>query len=131
MKLSESELMWSVQALAQPARVQGFLFPLSVAVPDELALDFDNALLRANQELSHTWSDDQQRLLSELKQHLSDMSDSKRNEIWVYPDGLSQPEWDDVRIQALAVLHAFSWKNIEPPANRSIFIPATAEELVR
>lgn len=71
----------SVQALAQPANVRETLFPRFVAVGDELALQFDDAL-RGFDAHHDSVSEEQRVALKVLDQYLLSLSGLKHAEFW-------------------------------------------------
>jgi hypothetical protein len=107
----KDQLMWALQALAQPAAVQKNLFPDYVCVADELANDFSDALLNLKTELR---SNDLEALMV-LDNRLNEISGSHNAQYWT-DEALEEKEmWDEVRRVAERLLNYFNWKNERPP----------------
>ena len=113
------QLKW---ALAIPATEQKQLFPNWVAIPDELALDFDHweSVVRGNygEELSK----DQADRLAEVGRKLSSMSRTGADfepELWAESALSSSQHWVDVRLLAASALDALGWSVESPPLDPS------------
>lgn len=122
MNESERELMRSLQALAQPVEVQRSLFPDFVCVPDELALDFEQALKAARHEIAHLWSGPQSIALEVLDREIESVSGQNYPEIWIEPDSLSHPQWEKFRVLATSALAEFNWPINPPPPNGATYV---------
>lgn len=110
--------MWSVQALAAPADVQATLYPDFVVKPDELALDFDHGYECARSSVAAGWSEPQRAALAALDAKLDAMSRGGAEftaDLWLEPALASDPNWEEVRELARAVLGRFSWSVESPP----------------
>ena len=123
MEASERQLMWAVQALAQPADVQPALFPPFVVVADELALEFDHWREVAEGSAGEQWSPGQRSTVAALGQALIAMSGPGRPALWSEPGCLSRPEWAEIRRLAGATLIAFAWPADRPPDGRGVYVP--------
>jgi hypothetical protein len=91
MKHAVKQLMWTVQALAQPAETQPHLFPPFVVVADELALEFDAWYRTVWGEVRDTWLPAQRDCLATLNSLLTEMSGPDKPELWLEPDCLQHP----------------------------------------
>jgi hypothetical protein len=116
------ELKWALQALAIPATEQKQLFPNWVAIPDELALDFDHweSVVRGN--YGAELSKDQADRLAEVGRKLSSMSRTGADfepELWAESALSSSQHWVDVRLLAASALDAFGWSVESPPLDPS------------
>ncbi|HEX5726045.1 MAG TPA: hypothetical protein VFX98_11305 [Longimicrobiaceae bacterium] len=122
MDLPEQQLMWAVQALAQPADVQPTLFPPFVVAADELALDFDHWREVAEGAVGASWSQGQRSALAALDRMLAEMSEPGEPELWLGDECLRHPQWSEVRQLAQAVLSAFGWPAGLPPEGRAAYV---------
>lgn len=114
-------LQWSIQALAQPARLQSDLFPKDVCVADELALDFEEHC--RGLDLDHAgFTTEQERLVRTLERLLVSMSGPRHEELWTDEALESAPEWKRVREAAINILRAMSWSDGPPPRDRAIYV---------
>lgn len=123
MQPSEQQLMWEVQALAQPADMQPTLFPPFVLVADELALEFDHSRRVAEGQAGASWSPGQRAAVAALDRLLCEMSGPGNPELWLDANCLRHPCWSDVRELAQAALFAFGWLEGLPPEGRLVYIP--------
>ncbi|MBI5368698.1 MAG: hypothetical protein HZA54_16805 [Planctomycetes bacterium] len=123
MKSAEQELLWAVQALAQPADVQPTMFPPIVVVADELALDFDHWYQVSSGQTGTSWSPVQRLALAALDRQLSVMSGVDSPELWLSAGCLEHQQWSEVRRLALGVLAAFGWPPGLPPTERARYVP--------
>ena len=113
----------SVQALAQPGRVQMALFPDGVAKGDELMIDFDSALREARPYLEETATPQQKEAVQRLDDYTEQISGMHHEELWFDERTLlSDPRWEKVRALAKDVLSAFGWENTPPPMDDRIYI---------
>lgn len=117
----EQQFRWAIQALAQPPEVQPKLFPPRAAVPDELALDFDNHWIAFEAHFGNSLSEAQCEAVHALDNLLTEMSGLKP-EIWLDGDCLRHPRWHEVRRLAGAVLAAFGWQPNIPPSERAAYV---------
>lgn len=111
-------LKWALQALVQPSAVQLQLYPEFVCVPDELALDFDEALRCIDQpDLSR----EQWRGLAAVHALLESMSGPDKP-FWTAEALSTMPEWRQVRALARECLLVFDWPLDAPPWGRAIYV---------
>lgn len=115
-------LVHSLQALAAPADVQLARFPSFVAKADELALDFADALLVANDCPQLRLTAAQRDALARLDQHLDGMSGAANAQLWTEHAVRSRPEWDAVRALARDVLAALGAPSDLPPPSSAVYI---------
>jgi acetyl esterase/lipase len=112
-----TKLMWSLQAVAQPADVQLLLFPDFVFQTDEVMLDFDDALLLIKGELWSTLTPSQVEALIRIDDKMTEMTrefDPNR----IPEDALrSDPQWEELRALAKQALMAFNWPDLPPPSD--------------
>jgi hypothetical protein len=112
-----TKLMWSLQAVAQPADVQLLLFPDFVVQTDEVMLDFDDALLLIKGELWSTLTPSQVEALIRIDDKMTEMTrefDPNR----IPEDALrSDPQWEELRALAKQALMAFNWPDLPPPSD--------------
>ncbi|MBY8825051.1 hypothetical protein [Sphingomonas colocasiae] len=117
-------LQRAVLALAQPADVQLSLFPDFVCKGDELALDFEDALL-ASPDAART--DAQRAALGALDGLITSMSGERNSDFWLDEGMLrSHPIWEEIRASARACAAAFGWEMRIPPPSGATYIPAGA-----
>lgn len=116
-----SSLRRAVQALAQPAATQLGLFPSFVCAPDELALEFEDAMRRSADWLVRL-PDAQARPLQALNSFLEASSGTKHADLWENDSLSCDPRWNDIRELARDVLRAFNWLDVAPPANGAIYV---------
>ena len=113
----EVRMMWSVQALAAPADVQRMLFPDFVCVPDELALEFDEAF----REYA-SGAEPPPVCLTQLDNKLAMMSGQENKELWEEPALAHAREWDEVRVLAKHALDDLRWPATSPPLDRNFYV---------
>lgn len=118
-------LRQAVQALAQPSDVQESLFPKFVAVGDELALQFDDALSGFNAHHDRV-TEAQRTVLNALDEYLTSLSGPKHADFW---DDLTDARWAEVRVRAASVLDAFEWPLEIPPKDGATYVSET--EIIR
>jgi hypothetical protein len=115
------QLKWSVLALAQEAEVQESLFPDFVLVADELALNWESAL-RELETSKPDMSDSQRSQIEKLDQLICVMSGPENLDFWI-DDALSERiEWDEIRLAARDVAHAFGWPIVPPPPSPDLYV---------
>jgi hypothetical protein len=119
-------LQRAAQALASPAEVQLGLYPAFVARPDELALDYGEALARAvtTPEWEHRVRGPGRELLLKLDDYLTQMSVPSRRHVWTEQGLRDAPEWAAIRATAAAALTLLNWPPGPPPRSPDIFVPA-------
>lgn len=121
MDAKERSLMQAVQAIAQPEEIQRTLFPRFVAVADQLALDFEEALLAGFAQHNAAWSDSQKRALNALDGQLAVYSGPSHPEIWSEPESLSHEAWTGFRELAAEALAAFGWPEVSPAPSNAVY----------
>lgn len=115
---------WAVQALALDYDAQVGLYPSFVEVPDELALEFEEALENylgsgAEKDFDSAQID----CIAKLDQALESISGPANSRFWTMESLQSDPRWAEIRELAAATLFVFGWEIEKPPDNRgSIFI---------
>jgi hypothetical protein len=114
-------LEWSLQALAQSASDQIAMFPDFVVAADELASDFNDALLLLRAS-SAEWSREQRESVDLLSDLLTGMSGKHEPDLWSHEALNSSPEWVEVRRLAVAALAAFGWSEGLPPGDRAVYV---------
>jgi len=93
------QLKRAVQALAQPAHIQIELFPNFVAVGDELAIDFSEALEAFVVSGALHLKRHQSAAVTRLDAELARWSGPAHAEMWVNPDLLaSDKRWESIRL---------------------------------
>ena len=112
-------LMYSVQALAQPAGVQLGLYPDGSAKVDELALDFDNFWRCAKSDDGERLTAEQIEMLDGLDSELERMSGHENAELWTEEGLRHSPRWERIREDARLALNAFGWPYETPPDEAS------------
>lgn len=119
-------LQYATQALAAPADVQLQLYPAFAARPDELALDYGEALARAmtQPEWDRKVRGAGRELLLKLEDWLNQMSVPERHHVWTERGLREAPEWAAIRATASAALALLNWPEGPPPRRPDIFVPA-------
>jgi hypothetical protein len=118
------QLKRSVQALAQPAPVQVEPFPNFVVVGDELALDFDDALLRFRPVVWERLTHRQRESFEALDKELHRLSGPGNQEFWLDRTLLdADPRWEHLRVLAATVLQEMGWPKIRPEPSGAVYIP--------
>ena len=108
-----------------PADLQLARFPDFVVAADELALDFDNALLIFRQA-SPVLTPIQVARLQAVDTLLDHMSGAAQAHLWT-PEALrTAPEWVTVRGCAQAALAALGWPFEPPPPTDSVYVSGRA-----
>jgi hypothetical protein len=115
-------LIDSLQALAAPADVQLARFPDFVVKVDELALDFDDALLlvRDCQQLQLTVH--QRDALADVETALNDMGGLQRSELWTERALRTSPRWAEIRQRARAALVVLGLPVADPGPSRAGYV---------
>lgn len=114
------QLARAVRVLAQPAVVQRQVYPAFVCVPDELALDVDDALRMLGPDWRPTL--EQRAAVEALDKYMIDLAGETHAEFWE-DDALDHdPRWDDVRRLARQVLDAFAWPPGPIESNGAIYV---------
>jgi hypothetical protein len=124
--MSFTYLRETLQALAAPPDVQLARFPDFVVKADELALDFDHALLLVRQEGGEALSVEQHAALSAVDGLLDAMSGAENASLWTEQALREDPEWDRVRAAAAAALRAFGWPVELPPPTQNVYVSGAA-----
>ena len=117
-----AKLRWILQALAQPAVDQLQLFPGSPYVGEELAVEFESALI-ACRESGVSWGDSAATALHKLDAFMDSMSGEDHEDFWLDPHKLHvDPRWERMRLLALDALAAFDWSSAVPDPERVIAV---------
>jgi hypothetical protein len=98
-----SELRVALHALSLEATAA------STTQPQELALNFGDALMAALGPLSDEFTETQVRALNSLALLLRDMSGSERTELWTEDAVSNHPQWQEVRALAREALEELGW----------------------
>jgi hypothetical protein len=116
-------LVTSLQALAAEADVQLRRFRDVVCRPEELALDFDDALLliRSCQQIELT--PEQSRALAAVDTLLERMSGAPNAVLWTEAALSDRAEWQRVREAAVAALRALGHPTRPPGAAENVYVP--------
>jgi hypothetical protein len=118
------DLKWATLALTREADSQRALFPDFVLVTDELALGWEDALLRA-QNAKQDWTPEQLSAVGFLDSHIEQISAINRPEnlkYWDDEDALEKyPEWAEIRLLAKAVAEKFGWPLDDMGASNKIY----------
>jgi len=109
----KDQLMWALQALAQPVTVQISLFPHYVCVADELANDFSDALLNLKTELNTADLE----VLMELDNKLNDIGGKQNAQYWTDTALEKNEIWNEIRRLSVRILNYFNWRHDLPPLN--------------
>ncbi|HEY0971791.1 MAG TPA: hypothetical protein VGE02_12555 [Gemmatimonadales bacterium] len=112
----------AMQALAAPAPVQLAHYTDLVVKADELALDFDDALLLVRQSRAPEIDSRLAAALAALDELLARMIGPTRPDLWAENALRSRPEWAKVRSLASAALAAFGWPVEPPPPNPHVYV---------
>lgn len=114
-------LKWSAMALSQSAEAQLALFPGFVAVPDELALNWEEGLgdLKDPEVII---SSAQRAKIEKLDAIILSMSGPNNLKFWDNQALTEFREWDDVRAAASEVLSAFDWPAGAPEPSPDIYV---------
>ena len=119
------DLRSALQALAASAEVQLARFPTFTVAADELALDFDDALLMFRQAAPKS-TPEQNACIHALDDLLSNMSGAANAPLWTPSALRTAPEWVQVRALAHAALNAFGWPLDPPPPSDNVYVPVRA-----
>jgi hypothetical protein len=92
-----------------------------VCVPDELALDFEDAMRRSAEWLAHL-PDAQTRPLQALNSFLEASSGANHADLWDNDSLACDPRWDEIRELARDFLRACKWPDVVPPPNGAIYL---------
>ena len=109
------QLLHALQALAQPAQVQVELYPEFVCHGDELVIEYGEALDGAKS--TNDLTSGQIEALNELDRFLIEHSGKRHEELYLTPEGLVLPAWDEIRSRARTALDSFGWPNDVPPSS--------------
>jgi len=90
-------LLESLRDLARPGEEQLAIQPAGAHKPDEIALDFDDALKYWKPRLWTSLSSAQREALSDVDARLSIMSGSANSQLWSEEAVLSDPAWTELR----------------------------------
>jgi hypothetical protein len=120
--------MWTVQALAAPAKEQQQLFPSFAVAADELALDHEEAQAAFLKVSEAQLSPRQRKAFDILDRQLQQMSGLQNAPLWTVEALGTAPEWAIVRELAVSVLQEMGWAVESPPRDRAIYVGPPAEE---
>lgn len=115
-----AELIRATQALAMEWHIQRSLFPAFVIVPDELALNFEDA--RGGLQERVVLSSPQRDALELLRTLLESMTESSRPELWTEAGLRESAEWQQVRMAARTMLEAFGSRIEAPPSYEARYV---------
>jgi hypothetical protein len=124
--MSFVNLRETLQALAAPPDVQLARFPDFVVKADELALDFDHALVLVRQDGGAALSAEQHAALSMVDGLLDAMSGAANARLWTERALREGAEWGRVRAAAAAALRAFGWPVEPPPPTQNVYVSGAA-----
>jgi len=116
-------LIIALRALAAEADVQLRRFPDFVSRPDELALDFADALLLVRSCQQIELAPEQSRALATVESLLDRLSGSATAELWTEAALRERPEWDQLRDAAATALRALGYPVEPPPPTDSVYVP--------
>ena len=112
----------TLQALAAPADQQLARFPDLAVKADELALDFDDALILVHQAGATTVSAEQRARLDDVHALLAAMSGEANEALWTERALYENAQWGAVRRAAARALQAFGWPAEPPPPTRNVYV---------
>lgn len=110
-------LEWSIRALAQAPETQCALYPNFACVPDELVLEFSEALQRARETRALLPA----RLavaIERIENKIDLMTGYDDMSLWEDDALRSSSEWRELRDLAQETLRAVGWSELPPPPNR-------------
>jgi len=116
-------LMWAIQTLSLPYEQQLSLYPAQADVPDEIMIDYEQALRLFNRfnGADHLHSHEKDALDS-LDAYIIAISDLEDPEIWTLESMKDSSEWSEVRRLAEAFLSLMDWTGVPPSsAERGAF----------
>ena len=100
----------AVQVLAQPPNVQEALFPDFVEVPDELALNWEEALRdKSFGAFFDKLTDTQKTTINKLDSYISSVSGTEVENIWTMQSLHNGEEWKTIRALAADVILEMGW----------------------
>jgi len=108
-------------ALAQPANIQKELFPNFVAIADELALNWEDALQDID-KYKDLMSDEQISSINDLDRYIESISGPQNIEFWTNDALESRPEWDKIRKLSAVIANKFMWPISPPPKSEDIYL---------
>ena len=117
-----ASLIDSLQALAAPADVQLARYPDFTVKADELALEFEDALLLVTSCQQIGMDDEQRDTLCGLDDLLTRMSGKENSRLWTEDALRSAPEWEEVRRRAAATLRSLGFPVEPPPPTSNTYI---------
>lgn len=118
---------WAVQALSQPAEVQLSLFPESVVVADELALEYEEAYNKLMKTWPGTLTPVQRVAVETLEAHVLAMSGPNHLHLWT-DEGLFSEQWAECRRLSKRVLEVMDWPLELPPVDRGIIYVVSGDQ---
>lgn len=110
------ELVEALRLLAAPYVDQVAALPMGVAIPDEVALTFDDAFGIVERS---TLPDEVLQLLLEIDADLTSMSQRPSGELWQLSALAEDASWDRLRSKARLVLTAMGEENPSPRNERT------------
>jgi hypothetical protein len=116
-----NQLMWALQALAQPAEAQLALFPKTTKTPNKLRMDFERCgeWFGPDGQAPASGPAEGWEAVADLRGRLELMKGEGSDRLWT-DDGLRKDrKWETVRKAAQRTLAAFKWPNQRPPEDWS------------
>ena len=115
-------LITSLQALAAPAEIQLARFPDFVVKADELALDFDDAIILVRDCPQLDLTPAQVAALEAVDQALSAMSGPERGRFWTDSALRESAEWGRVRGLAARALRTLDAPVANPVPSQAVYV---------
>ena len=115
-------LITTLQALAAPVEVQLSRFPDFVVKADELALDFNDALVLVRDCRQLELTRDQEHALFALDRTLDAMSGPSRAHLWTEGALRESDEWHVVRALAVAALEVLGAPVGDPGPSGAVYV---------
>ena len=115
-------LITSLQALAAPADIQLARFPDFVGKADELALDFDDALMLTRDCPQLELTGDQVAALDAIDRALDVMSGPGHRPYWSESALRDSEDWARVRQLAVTALHALNAPLEVPAPSHAVYV---------
>ncbi len=113
-------LLNATRLLASDADVQEKTFPDFVQVPDELALNFDDAFRLSDQlEASGYLTRQQVEALERVDKLLEEMTNRHESSLWTLESLRANPDWQAIRAEARSALGVLG-VGMGPPSSEGI-----------